>query len=395
MNPRLFWRLVVELKTCRSVVAGRSACESCASCWRRGDRTAHHRDEHGRLRFWVCRTGRGEVVEHADEVEREHGHDSGEPHPGLASAELRSAAQQSGRDVSLDQGRLVQRDLAHVGAGVSEDVAEQTGDDGPPGSAVQCDGGFDNSRKDRLRAGRLVGQFMQGVALCVEQGDQNPVEDLAQESLFGSEVVVDGSRVRPAGLLDDRPRGGGVESVLGETAPRSPAVAHGCRLTSLDQKLYFLGLSLFGAASLAAAYSQTSGQLIAARVVMAVGASLLMPATLSIVQQIFAPAERQKAVSIWAGAASIGVPIGPIVGGFLLEHYWWGSVFLINVPIVIIAIAAGAFLIPVSVRAALRAAAVDGFLAGAQTSLWIASAITILGALLSAWLLPGKAPTPA
>jgi len=166
-------------------------------------------------------------------------------------------------------------------------------------------------------------------------------------------------------------------------------------LTSQDQKLYFLGLSLFGAASLAAAYSQTSGQLIAARVVMAVGASLLMPATLSIVQQIFAPAERQKAVSIWAGAASIGVPIGPIVGGFLLEHYWWGSVFLINVPIVIIAIAAGAFLIPVSVRAALRAAAVDGFLAGAQTSLWIASAITILGALLSAWLLPGKAPTPA
>jgi MFS family permease len=75
-----------------------------------------------------------------------------------------------------------------------------------------------------------------------------------------------------------------------------------------------------------------------------------MPATLSIVQQIFAPGERQKAVSIWAGAASIGVPIGPIVGGFLLEHYWWGSVFLINVPVVVVAIAAGAFLIPASVR---------------------------------------------
>jgi MFS transporter, DHA2 family, multidrug resistance protein len=108
------------------------------------------------------------------------------------------------------------------------------------------------------------------------------------------------------------------------------------------------GLVLFGTASLLSAYSQDPTQLIWARALMGIGGAAVLPATLSIISNVFDPRERGRAIGVWAGAVGLGVAIGPIVGGFLLEHYWWGSVFLINVPIVALGVVAVAFLVPES-----------------------------------------------
>jgi DHA2 family multidrug resistance protein-like MFS transporter len=108
------------------------------------------------------------------------------------------------------------------------------------------------------------------------------------------------------------------------------------------------GLGIFGLASLASAYASTPGQLIGARALMGLGAAAVMPATLSIIANVFEPRERGRAIGVWAGAVGLGVAIGPIVGGLLLEHFWWGSVFIINVPIVIAGIVAVAVIVPES-----------------------------------------------
>jgi EmrB/QacA subfamily drug resistance transporter len=114
------------------------------------------------------------------------------------------------------------------------------------------------------------------------------------------------------------------------------------------KKILLLGMVLFGIASLASAYSQSPGQLIWARALMGVGGAAVMPATLSIISNVFDPRERAKAIGTWAGAVGLGVAIGPVVGGLLLEHFWWGSVFLINVPIVVAGIAAIVSMVPES-----------------------------------------------
>ncbi len=108
------------------------------------------------------------------------------------------------------------------------------------------------------------------------------------------------------------------------------------------------GLIVFGAASLFAALSNSSSAIIGARAVMGVGAAFVMPATLSILAHVFPPNERPRAIAIWAGFAGFGVAMGGVVSGALLEHFWWGSIFLINVFVVGVALVAGFFLIPKS-----------------------------------------------
>lgn len=108
------------------------------------------------------------------------------------------------------------------------------------------------------------------------------------------------------------------------------------------------GLVLFGASSLLASRTNSPEQLIAVRALMGIGGAFIMPATLSIMTNMFPPEERARAIGVWAGFAGVGIPIGPVAGGFLLEHYHWSAIFLVNVPVVVIAIAAGAVLLPTS-----------------------------------------------
>src|SRR5258707_6261282 len=114
------------------------------------------------------------------------------------------------------------------------------------------------------------------------------------------------------------------------------------------RKMLVFGLVMFGVASLASAYAQNPGQLIGARALMGIGGAAVLPATLSIISNVFDPRERAKAIGLWAGAVGLGVAIGPVVGGALLEHFWWGSVFLINVPIVIFGVIAIFAIVPES-----------------------------------------------
>ena len=108
------------------------------------------------------------------------------------------------------------------------------------------------------------------------------------------------------------------------------------------------GLVLFGGASGVAAFANSSGQLIAARALMGVGAALVMPATLSVLAHVFPPEERRRAIAIWAGFAGVGAGLGGVTSGWLLQHFWWGSIFLTNVAVVAVALVAGAVLIPAS-----------------------------------------------
>jgi EmrB/QacA subfamily drug resistance transporter len=108
------------------------------------------------------------------------------------------------------------------------------------------------------------------------------------------------------------------------------------------------GLAVFGVASLLSAYAQTPDQLIWARALMGLGGAAVMPQTLSIITNVFEPQERARAIGIWAGAVGLAVAIGPVTGGLLLSRFWWGSVFFINVPVIIAGIALIALLVPES-----------------------------------------------
>jgi EmrB/QacA subfamily drug resistance transporter len=107
-----------------------------------------------------------------------------------------------------------------------------------------------------------------------------------------------------------------------------------------------IGFVVFGVGSALSAIAGSPVQLIATRAVMGVGAALIMPATLSIITNVFQADERPKAIAIWTATAGVGVALGPITGGFLLEHFYWGSIFLVNLPIVAVGLFAGVFLIP-------------------------------------------------
>lgn len=102
------------------------------------------------------------------------------------------------------------------------------------------------------------------------------------------------------------------------------------------RRMLVVGLVVFGIASLLSAFAQDSAQLIGFRALMGAGAAAMMPATLSLLRSVFSDEEFPKALGIWSGAVGVGGALGPIVAGLLLERFWWGSVFLINVPVVVV-----------------------------------------------------------
>ncbi|WP_329409247.1 DHA2 family efflux MFS transporter permease subunit [Streptomyces sp. NBC_00704] len=114
------------------------------------------------------------------------------------------------------------------------------------------------------------------------------------------------------------------------------------------KKVLLGGLAVFGMGSALAAESGSPAQLIAFRALMALGAAFVMPATLAVLMNVFDREEQPKAIGMWAGGVGLAIAIGPITGGLLLDHFWWGSVFLINVPIVLLAIGLMLWLVPES-----------------------------------------------
>ncbi|MFE1834410.1 MFS transporter [Streptomyces sviceus] len=141
----------------------------------------------------------------------------------------------------------------------------------------------------------------------------------AQQWMADAYVVVFAALMLPAGLLGDR---------FGR------------------RRMLIAGLAVFLAGSLVGALAGDVNAVIAARALMGVGGALVTPLALSVLPTLFAPDERTKAVGIVSAASALGLPLGPIIGGWLLNHFWWGSVFLVNVPMAAIGIAACVFLLP-------------------------------------------------
>ena len=173
------------------------------------------------------------------------------------------------------------------------------------------------------------------------------------------------------------------------------------------KRLFMAGLAVFGIASVAAAYAPSAALLIIARGFLGVGAAMMMPATLSIIRVTFEDErERGFAIGIWAAVASGGAALGPIVGGALLEHFWWGSVFLINVPIVALALPLTWRLIPARPGDTTRPWSLTGSLqvmagligcayaikeVGKRAPSWTAAAIAaVIGVAMLAWFARGQ-----
>ncbi|MFB6782168.1 MFS transporter [Streptomyces sp. NPDC056352] len=114
------------------------------------------------------------------------------------------------------------------------------------------------------------------------------------------------------------------------------------------KKMLVAGLALFGIGSLVAGLAQTSVQLIAARAGMGIGGALLMTTTLAVVVQIFDDTERVKAIGVWSTVSSLGFAVGPLIGGVMLDHFWWGAIFLINIPVAVVGLVAVIRLVPES-----------------------------------------------
>ncbi|MFD7403036.1 MFS transporter [Streptomyces sp. NPDC059866] len=118
------------------------------------------------------------------------------------------------------------------------------------------------------------------------------------------------------------------------------------------RRILLLGYALFGVASAMAAVADTAQVLIVARALLGVGGAMIMPATLSILRQVFPDRrERALAIGVWSAVAAVGAAVGPLLGGFLLEHFWWGSVFLVNIPLMLVSLPVGRLLLPESTGA--------------------------------------------
>ena len=112
------------------------------------------------------------------------------------------------------------------------------------------------------------------------------------------------------------------------------------------KKTLLAGMVIFGAGSLLCSFATSPGELIAYRAAMGLGGAFVMPATLAIIMNVFEREEQPRAIGIYSGAVGLAIAIGPVVGGLLLAHFWWGSVFLVNVPIVVIALIGMVWLVP-------------------------------------------------
>jgi MFS family permease len=112
--------------------------------------------------------------------------------------------------------------------------------------------------------------------------------------------------------------------------------------------MLMIGLTIFGAASVAAAFADSATALVVARGVMGVGGACAMPATLSTIGNVFPEEERGQAIAVWSGVAGIATAAGPVIGGLLLARFWWGSVFLVNVPVVVVTLVLAAWWVPSS-----------------------------------------------
>jgi len=139
------------------------------------------------------------------------------------------------------------------------------------------------------------------------------------------------------------------------------------------KRVLLLGLALFGGASVAAAFAGSAATLIACRGLMGAGGAFLMPGTLSILVHVFDDDERPRAIGIWGGVSALGVAAGPVLGGLLVDHFWWGSVFLVNAPIVVVALVAAAVLVPESRSRRMRTPDLPGAAlatAGVTAAVW-------------------------
>ncbi|MFD5721581.1 MFS transporter [Streptomyces sp. NPDC127036] len=116
------------------------------------------------------------------------------------------------------------------------------------------------------------------------------------------------------------------------------------------KRLLLSGITLFGLASLGGAFAGSPAAVIAARAVLGLGAAAIMPMSMAILPRVFAKEELPKAIAMWTAATALGMPVGPVVGGWLLDHFWWGSVFLFNLPVAAVALVAGVWLLPRDAR---------------------------------------------
>ncbi|MFD3919167.1 MFS transporter [Streptomyces sp. NPDC058595] len=172
------------------------------------------------------------------------------------------------------------------------------------------------------------------------------------------------------------------------------------------RKLVLAGAAVFGVASVAAAYAHSADALIGVRALLGLGGAALMPSTLALIRNLFHDAkQRGRAVTIWTGVMTTGISLGPVVSGLLLEHFWWGSVFLINLPAMVLLLVLVPFLVPESRTESDGQEGTEGAHAGAREGerepFDLVSAALSLAALLTViygikeWARHGFAPVPA